>query len=87
MQVAFELRKQYEKFSGGTVALERGEVFDIGQALTDGGGVIVTDVPPVIDRLDNFPALKRTAVPDRTAKKAPKGSGDTAAATTTPDAA
>jgi hypothetical protein len=64
MQVAYELRAaRVETFVGGSVALEGGKSFDIGKALKDGRGVIVTSDLQVIDRLDQFPALKRTSVP------------------------
>lgn len=45
-KVAFELRAEYEDFSGGTVALPGGEAFDVGAALKDGGGKIVLDPEP-----------------------------------------
>lgn len=42
-KVAFELRADAEEFSGGTVSLPDGEMFNVGEALEEGKGKIVLD--------------------------------------------
>lgn len=45
-KVAYGLRADVEDFSGGSASLPNGELFDVGEALKDGGGKIVLDPAP-----------------------------------------
>lgn len=59
---------EVDKFTGGVVSIgPDGDVLDVKEELEKGAGVIVVDPatadPRLIDRLDNFPALKRVKVP------------------------
>jgi hypothetical protein len=61
---AFELREDVDaELFGGSVTLADGTAFDVGAALEEGGGVIVTNDTHLIGALDLYPALKRAAVP------------------------
>ena len=87
-KIAFALREDHSGtveqdgetvplFQGSVVARPDGTSYDIGAALTEGDGTIVTDDTDaaLVALLDASPALKRTTVPDR----APKGRSSTAA--------
>lgn len=53
-----------DKFVGATFSLPDGYLFDVGQALSDHDGVIVTEDPALILALAEQPALKRTTAPE-----------------------
>lgn len=80
MTQAFALRAEYtgtitgpdddgqeitvDKFRGASLGLPDGSLFDIGEALQAGGGVIVTDDPVLVNLLDFSGFLKHVGVPD-----------------------
>lgn len=62
---AYELREGVDPdLFGGSVATPDGISFDIGAALQDGSGVIVTNDDFLKTALDQYEPLKRTTVPD-----------------------
>lgn len=70
-QVAFALRSSFEGDDfAGTVNVPGGDMLNVGEALSEGKGVIVTDDDAVITALDAYPALKRTTVPEGAKAKA-----------------
>lgn len=70
--VAYSLRAEYEdNYTGGLIVAGDSD-FDVKAELDAGDGTIVTDVPAEIQALDDYPALKRVAVPaDRLPREAP----------------
>lgn len=62
---AFELIDSLDaELFGGSVTMPDGTSFDVGAALSEGGGIIVTDDETLITILDGYTALKRAAVPE-----------------------
>lgn len=68
-QFAFALKEGVDDFADGAFSLgPSGETFQVGAALKDGGGYIVTDDPAVAELLTEFDALRRvpaSAVPQK----------------------
>lgn len=58
--------REVPKFAGGTFAIGEGETFDVAAELEEGEGVIVVDDRDqvLVMALDEYPALKRVAVPE-----------------------
>jgi hypothetical protein len=69
-QAAFALRAEFDAdtFAGST-SLPDGTVYNVGEALSEGKGTIVTDDETVVTVLDAYPALKRTTVPKQAPSK------------------
>lgn len=60
---AYTLREEYDaELFGGNTTLSDGKSFDVGEALKDGGGEIVTTDPDLQNALNHFLALEGRAV-------------------------
>ena len=61
-EAAYVLKDSYdpEEFAGSVAVGDK--TLDVKERLEEGGGTILTEDPQEIRSLDNYPALKRTAV-------------------------
>jgi hypothetical protein len=58
-EVRFALRENVKDFAGASTHVRDGQVYNVGEALEEGGGVIVTDDPVTISALEGLDVLKK----------------------------